>query len=129
MTKRHRDFGKTKTMSDYEPLAFSLEGQEFECRPAINGATLLKFVADADSNEGGRSATALLDFFSRALKSEDAERFKALIDDPDTLIQIETIGEIAAWLVEQYTDRPTQEPSNSSSGSGRTGRKSTAASS
>lgn len=129
MTKRHKDFGKTKTIDDYEPLSFTLEDQEFTCRRAINGASLLKFVADADSQEGGRSAMALLDFFDQALEELDAKRFRRLVDDPDILLEIATIGEIAAWLVEQYTGRPTEEPSESSGGSKKIGRKPTVASS
>lgn len=112
MATRHKDFGKAKSSEEYEPLSFTLEGQEFFCKPAMNGMTLLKFVREADSDDGGRSAAAMIDLFDKVLKKDDAVRFKELVDDPDVLIEMETLGEIVAWVVEQYTSRPTKESSN-----------------
>lgn len=124
MTKRHKDFGSAPVAADYEPLSFTYDGQEYQCRPVINGAVLLRFVREADSGEGGRSAGALLGFFKDLLLEEDFKRFETYVEDPDTVIPIETLGEIAAWVVEEYTGRPTQEPTKSPSGRKRTGTRS-----
>ena len=109
MTKRHKDFGRTKKAEDYEPLSFTLEGQEFNCKPAMNGMSLLKFVREADSDDGGRAADAMVGLFDKVLLKEDAERFKALAEDPDVVIEMETLGEIAAWIIESYTKKDTPE--------------------
>jgi hypothetical protein len=33
-----------------------------------------------------------------------------MIKSPDYIIDLSLIGDIAAWLVEEYTTRPTSEP-------------------
>jgi hypothetical protein len=121
MAKRHKDFGSAPKQDDFEPLSFTYDGQEYECRPMINGTVLLKFVRDADSGEGGKSAGALLNLFGDVLLADDFKRFEEYVNDPDTIVEIEKLGEIAAWVVEEYTARPTQASSNSSNGRTRTG--------
>jgi hypothetical protein len=116
MSKRHKDFGAVATTADYEPLSFTLDGEEYWCKPAINGAVLLRFVREADSDSGGQSAGALLGLFEKVLLPEDNEKFAKVIDDPEKIIDINILGEIAAWVVEQYTQRPTKARSGSSRG-------------
>lgn len=112
---RHKDFGSPRTMADYKPVTFTLADQEFTCKPAVQGAVLLKFIADADSNQGGRAADAMRNFFRDVMGDEEVERFYALIDGDDYIFDMEALAEITSWLVETYSARPT-EPSKSSSG-------------
>lgn len=107
---RSRDFGKTKRLDDFEPLDFTLNGETYNCKPAIQGGTLLAFVADADSDQGGKAASALYGFFEKALVPEDYTRFSAMLEDSDVIVDLNLLGEIAGWLVEEYTARPTSEP-------------------
>lgn len=107
---RSRDFGNTKRMSDFEPLDFALNGENFTCQPAIQGSTLLEFVAEADSQDGGKAASALYGFFKKAIVPEDYVRFEAMLKSEDTIVDLNLLGDIAAWLVEEYTARPTSEP-------------------
>lgn len=111
---RFKDFGSGDVNS--APLSFKLHGEEFQCRPAIQGATLLRMVADADSEDSSKVANIITDFFSKTLMPESYERFEALINDPDRIVTVETLGEITSWMVESYTERPTQEPVGSSNG-------------
>lgn len=113
---RFKDFGQTQSVSDFPPLGFALNGEEFTCHPAIAGATLLDFVKRADSDSGGVAADAIVTFLEEALEDQERDRFKALILDPEQIVEVETLGEIAGWLVEQYATRPTKEPSRSSNG-------------
>lgn len=114
MMTRFKDFGSSDV--DREPLSFKLHGESFECRPAIQGATLLKMVADADSEDSSKVANIITEFFSKTLLPESYERFEALINDPDRIVTVDTLGEITSWMVETYTARPTQEPERSSNG-------------
>jgi hypothetical protein len=123
-TKRHKDFGAPVSIEDAEPLYFTYDGEDYYCRPEINGVVLLKFVRDADSGEGGKSAGALLDLFQKILLTDSYERFEKYVNDPDKIISIETLGEVAAWVIEEYTARPTPESSKPSSGRTRTGTRS-----
>lgn len=122
---RFKDFGKTTAIDEFPPLGFALNGEEFACKQAMSGAVLLDFVRRADSNSGGMAAEAIIDFLSMAMEEEDAARFDALIKDPEHIVEVETLGEIAGWLVEQYTTRPTKARSRSASGRSNGGRTST----
>jgi hypothetical protein len=122
---RFKDFGKTTAIDEFPPLGFALNGEEFSCRQAMSGAALLDFVRRADSNSGGAAAEAIVEFLNTALEEDDAIRFDAMIKDPDQIVDVETLGEIAGWLVEQYTTRPTKARSRSASGRSNGGRTST----
>lgn len=103
---RHMDFGTPNKLSDYSPLTFTIAGEDFNCKPAIQGKTLLNFIAEADSNESGRAALAMRDFFSAAMNQDDFERFYRLIEDSEYVFDMEELTKIASWLVEQYSQRP-----------------------
>ena len=55
-------------------------------------------------------------FFAKALLPESLERFNALLTDPEKIVTVDTLGEIAGWLTEQYSGRPQQGPEQSASG-------------
>ena len=123
---RFKDFGQTQALDDYDPLGFALNGQQFACKPAMAGAILLDFVRRADSESGGSAADAIVDFLEDSI-ADDSERtqFITMIRDPDVIVEVETLGEIAGWLIEQYTTRPTKPRSRSSNGRSSIGRGST----
>ena len=108
-TKRFKDFGIGGEV-DTTPLSFKLHDEEFSCRPSLQGKVLLSMVGAADSEDPTAMAKMMDDFFDIALVEKDAARFKVLLNDPDKIVTVETLGEIVGWLVEQYTSRPTQQP-------------------
>jgi len=124
---RHREF-KAKR-KDTPPLTFTLEGVEFECLPDIPGAVLTDFLGDATSDSPGRSAPALVNFITAVLLDDQVEPFLDLVHSKDTIIEIDLLGEIVTWLVEEYAGRPTERPSRSAGGPRSTTRTSTGGSS
>jgi hypothetical protein len=52
----------------------------------------------------------ITDFFSSVLVEESLGRFNNLIVDKERVVTTETLAEITGWLVEQYGDRPNQQP-------------------
>lgn len=108
---RHKSF-KTKKKST-EPVTFDLEDKEFTAVPSKPGALILDFIADADSNDGGRAAGALVSFIVDSLIEEDKARFNELIRDPKISVEIETLAEICEYLVGEYASRPTEKSSSS----------------
>jgi hypothetical protein len=124
---RHKDFGGGTDITDYEPLSFSLVGENFEVAPAVQGHVLLNFVANASGDDGGAAAQALDQFFMKIMNSEEFARFKEHLDNPRVIIDMEKLGEIAGWLVEEYTTRPTRPPTSSADGESTTGTTSTVA--
>jgi hypothetical protein len=115
MTTRFKDFGSGGDQNT-DPISFKIHGEEFECVKNLQGNALLTLVAKAGSGNATDAADTIKDIFSRALLPESYERFEKLIDDKDKIVTVETLGEITAWLVEQYSGRPMQGPEQSQSG-------------
>ena len=114
MTNRFKDFGSGGDVNT-SPLSFKLHGEEFECRTNLQGKALLDIIANA-SDDGAGAAKSINDFFAVALLPESLEKFNALLTDPDKIVTVEALGDITAWLVEEYSSRPTQRPERSQSG-------------
>lgn len=109
MTNRFKDFGSGGEIVT-EPLNFKLHGETFECWPNLQGKVLLDLAANSGEDDGVAAAKTMQDFFVAALKPESYEKFNALLTDPETIVNVETLGDITAWLVEEYSERPTREP-------------------
>lgn len=104
---RQKDFGSPVVVDEMEPVGFDLYGQHFECYKQINGIALLRFVKEANNEDGARATQALLDIFERVMNDSEYARFIELCEDPDTIVPVETLSEIIGFLIEVYTDRPT----------------------
>lgn len=112
MTNRFKDFGSGNTV-DTTPLSFKLHGEEFECHKALQGKVLLDLVANSNEDDGAAVAKTIDSFFKAVMDEENYERFDALLRDPTKIVSVETLGEITAWLVEEYSSRPTGGPEDS----------------
>lgn len=110
---RFKDFGAPVLPDEMEPVTFKLYGNEFECYKQINGIALLRFVKEANSEDGARATQALLDIFNRVMNDKEYERFIELCEDPDTIVPVEVLSEIISFLIEVYTDRPTKQSEDS----------------
>lgn len=115
MTMRFKDFGNGHDVSR-EPVKFKLHGEDFSCRPAVQGRVLLDLVSRTSDENPAVVAKVIDDFFETVLEEESLERFTKLLSDRDKIVTVETLGEISSWLVEQYSERPLQQPEPSSSG-------------
>lgn len=114
MTTRFKDFGAPE--ATHEPLSFALFGETFNCIPSLPGKFLLDLVAQANSDDPAASASIVSQFFNTVLVEESRDRFNVLAMDPNRVVPVETLSEITAWLVEEYSARPTEQPENSSLG-------------
>lgn len=115
MTNRFKDFGSGGDVNT-SPLSFKIHGEEFHCKPTLQGKTLLDIVAKSDAESGADVAKTITYFFEVTLQPESFKRFNTLLENPDKIVSVDTLGEITAWLVEEYSSRPTQQPEPSSSG-------------
>lgn len=107
---RNKDFGSGPNLDNIEPLSFTLHGETFDCVKQIQGKVLLSLVKDANANDVARSADTVEKFFDNVLLPESAERFNALLVDPNRLVPVETLAEIVNWLMEEYAGRPEEQP-------------------
>lgn len=110
---RHKKFSGGTKITDFEPLGFELNGEEFTCHAAIPGAVMIDFIRRADSDSMGNSAEALFSFLKSSMDESEYERFNKLINDPEVIIDISLIGEIVSYLIEEYGERPTKGQENS----------------
>ena len=120
MTARFKDFGSGEGLNQ-DPISFKLHGEDFHCYKNLQGNVLLDLVAKATSGNAGDAAATVREIFSKALEPESYERFSKLIDDPNKVVTVETLGSITGWLVEQYSGRPTSGPEQSQSGQSTSG--------
>lgn len=107
---RFKDFGSGKDLSQIEPLSFKLHGEEFLCTPVVQGKFLLQLIATTANTDDDPTASARMvnDFFSHVLVEESYKRFDNLLNDKERLVEVETLSEIVAWLMQEYTNRPNQ---------------------
>lgn len=103
---KFKDFGVGGADPNAEPIKFSIHGEQFECIPEIQGKVLLELIADSGADDAVRNAEVSNKFFSQVMSQETYDRFNALLTSKDKIVPVETIGDITAWLVEQYSDRP-----------------------
>lgn len=102
-------------------VVLKLGTTKFECRRVIDGISLLNFAQlagklesddpdhEASASESAEAAGAILTLLRKVII--DWPRFEKFVAEND--IEVEQLGEYAAGLVEQYTDRPTPSPSGS----------------
>lgn len=115
MTARFKDFGEDSNVNK-EPLSFKLYGEEFHCHPAVQGKLLLDIVKEADGDDAAGAAGMIDKFFETALTKESFGNFQKLLNDPEKIVTVETLSEITAWLISEYSERPTKESSDSPTG-------------
>jgi hypothetical protein len=113
---KFKDFGNMGN-TDRVPISFKLYDEEFHCRPALQGKMLLDLISrSTDPNDPAAAAKVVTDFFKQVLVQESYDRFEILTNDPEKIVDVEGLGEIVNWLVEQYAERPTTRSEVSSSG-------------
>jgi predicted glycosyltransferase len=115
---RFKDFGEGKfSNTNVEPISFKLHDEEFFCTRAVQGRFLLDLIANSsEDSDASQSAKLISTFFDHVLVDESAERFENLLKDKDKIVTVETLSEIVAWLMSEYTNRPNQQPEDSSPG-------------
>jgi hypothetical protein len=113
---KFKDFGAGKPLEEKEPVSFKLHEEEFFGVKQIQGKVLLDLIAKSNSEDAAVSAQIMSDFFKYVLTDESYTRFETLLHDKEKIVAVETLGEITAWLISEYSDRPEEQPENSSAG-------------
>ena len=107
---RFKDFGGSDTDANTEPLEFKLYNETFYAVPEIQGAVLLDFIKKSGSEDVAVSATVLIGIIKDVLLDESLVRFEALINSKDRIVKVDKLGEIAGWLIEEYSGVPEGQP-------------------
>lgn len=108
-----------KTFKGYVPVdapSFDLESADgitslhVTCVRFLPGSQFLDFLSNVSADSPAEMATTFWSILKAAVVDEEWEKFKAFIDDPANGIAIETLAEIAGYLGELYSNRPTMPP-------------------
>lgn len=83
-------------------LDFDLNDRKFHCTEMIPGAALLDFAAKLKDEDPAAMAEAVWEFFDMAIVEDEREGFREFIRDPKQRVGIETLMEIAEWLMEEF---------------------------
>jgi hypothetical protein len=86
--------------------AWQEQTEKFTARGSVPGNLLVSLTASMAADPGVQ-AHELQRMFATVIIPEDKPRFMGVLDDPDTAVPIETLGEIMSWLAEEYSSRPT----------------------
>lgn len=114
-----RDFSRPRPR-----ILFTIDGDTFEAAPAIPAETLVRFtnqfadLAPAGSGSSGDQFGAITSVLRFVLLPESLERLSSRLSDLANPVDMDQLGDIVMWLLEQYGLRPTQPSSNSSAGPG-----------
>jgi hypothetical protein len=107
-----KSFGGTK-----KGHTFTLVGETFHTYPGMS----VTFVNTEDEEEEQlKPLQSIIKFIRSLIVKDERERFDRLLNDPDVYIDVDDLLEIARWLVEVTSGRPTKSPSSSGNGAGRT---------
>jgi hypothetical protein len=90
----------------------------------------IDMVRAAASESNVLSAEAIAKYVEVSLlNDQERERFRDTLEMPDIFFEAEMLGEVANWLGDTYSSRPTKSPTARRSGQSRGGRRSTGAAS
>lgn len=109
MTNRFKDFG-SGSENVKPPLSFKIHGEEFQCISVLQGKILLDLVRKSQSSDPLVAAAVIDEFFDNVLVEESLSRFNDLLRDKERIVSVETLSEIVAWLIEEYSGRPEEQP-------------------
>jgi hypothetical protein len=110
---RFKDFGSGSVDPNALPISFKLHGEEFHCVKQLQGKVMLELISGSGSEDPTRNADAVNLFFSKVLLKDSYEKFSKMQEDQEKIVSVETLAEITSWLVEEYSNRPTDRPAAS----------------
>lgn len=131
----HKSFKRAQNL---DPIYFEVPGKDdaevrFDCVNDLPAGVILVFAEVMGGDEAAESdepkinvIQAVKDVFDAAIVDGQREQFWTMTKDKDNGIGLGMLMDIATWLAEQYTARPTGPSSDGgqsakSSGSGSTG--------
>lgn len=97
-----------------EPIFIELESPDgtdsskFKCRRAVAGSRILDFLAQTNEEDPASMARAVFGLLESAVEADQWEGFREFVDNENNGIDLETLSEIAGWVAEQYSGRPTE---------------------
>jgi hypothetical protein len=118
--KRHEVF------EGAEPIAFTLDGEEYTAYPPSPGQLALMLASQADSRDESENVAGIIDFFDGLLDDEGRDAIRRRLLDRDDPFDFDMVRDIIEGLFEEWSARPTKSPSASRTSQRSGGARSTA---
>jgi len=108
------------------PIEFVIDGETFTAYPPTPGQVAMLMVAQASNRGAEDNIAGIIDFLDGILEEDAQVTFRRRLMDRDDPFDFDMVEEIVEGLIEEWSDRPTQPSSASSSSRTTGGAKSTA---
>lgn len=108
-----------------EPLEFKIGGDQFTVYPPTTAMFALFLASQAETRSIQDQMAGVVDLLDGLLEPDQRPTFHKRLLDRKHPLDFEVLQDIIAWLLEEWTARPTQESPDSSTSRKTTGRKST----
>ncbi len=108
-----------------EPVEFELQGRNlkgeiiepvsFRCLEEVQGTVLTDMIKGLQAGEVF-AAIEVTEFIRHCLPEDELKRFNALTGGKETVVQLNVLGDVMMYLVQEYSNRPIEAPSHSPNG-------------
>lgn len=100
---------------EFETEDGKTDTESFTCVNELPAAALADFTRATVQNET-LGLAAMIDMLSGLLIEGDDKRFLELIHSKDKIVDVETLSNIVEYVIEEFSERPTQPPLQSQRG-------------
>lgn len=92
-------------------MHFTVDGRELTCYPPNDGQLAMLMATTGRHTTMQRKIAGVIDFFVEVMDDDSAAYLTQRLLDRQDVFGVEEVEEIMAWMVEEWTGRPTQSPS------------------
>jgi hypothetical protein len=104
---------------DRELINFTIDGDKFDCVPAIPAKTLMEMTSDfagMDDDDPTQAIKAMMTVLEKFLLPASFALFERRMGDQARPIEFPQVNDVIMWLMEQYGMRPTEQSEPSAAG-------------
>ena len=109
-----------------EPVTIDLDGREITFLPPTTGQWAVTIAGGTDTANPSQMVADQINFFFSLLADEDVQYFRHRLFDRKDAFDVPNIAEIMEYLIEEWSARPTKQPSDFLPSQSNGGKKSTA---
>lgn len=109
-----------------EPLSIELDGREITFTPPTTGQWAVTMAGGTDTSSPSDMIATQINFFFGMLDTDDVNYFRHRLFDREDPFDVDNITEIIEYLIEEWSARPTKQPSDFLPSQSNGGKRSTA---
>jgi hypothetical protein len=95
-----------------DPLTFTVDGEQWTAYPPTGGQLALVMAAQAEHSSVVEKIAGLVNFLDSILDEDAVASYRARLMDRDDPFDFDNVEAIVEWLMEEWSARPTKQPSD-----------------